>query len=68
MCCRKAEATEDGSGQVHRLPDSPEAYGAMITRPKAAPAQSRSAALSINLHMQLKQEPMLMLTLHSYGP
>ncbi len=31
------------SGQVHRLPDAPEAYGAMITRPKAAPAQSRSA-------------------------
>lgn len=33
------------SGQVHRLPDSPEAYGAMITRPMAAPAQSRSADL-----------------------
>lgn len=30
------------NGQVHRLPDSPEAYGAMITHPKAAPAQSRS--------------------------
>jgi hypothetical protein len=29
------------NGQVHRLPDSPEAYGAMISRPMAAPAQSR---------------------------
>ncbi|WP_407704557.1 hypothetical protein [Streptomyces spongiae] len=27
------------------LPDAPEAYGAMITRPKAAPAQSRSTDL-----------------------
>src|SRR3954471_11633878 len=35
------------SGQVHRLPDAPEAYGAMITRAKAAPAQSPSADLSI---------------------
>lgn len=35
------------SGQVHRLPDAPEAYGAMITRAKAAPAQSRSAALAV---------------------
>ena len=34
------------NGQVHRLPDSPEAYGAMITRPMAAPAQSRSANLT----------------------
>lgn len=34
------------TGQVHRLPDAPEAYGAMITRPKAAPAQSRSADLT----------------------
>lgn len=33
------------NGQVHRLPDAPEAYGAMITRPMAAPAQSRSADL-----------------------
>src|SRR5690606_748162 len=33
------------SGQVHRLPDAPEAYGAMITRAKAAPAQSRSTDL-----------------------
>lgn len=38
-------------GQVGRvtdhwpLPDAPEAYGAMITRPMAAPAQSRSADL-----------------------
>jgi hypothetical protein len=29
------------NGQVHRLPDAPEAYGAMITRAKAAPGQSR---------------------------
>lgn len=34
------------TGQVHRLPDAPQAYGAMITRPKAAPAQSRSTDLS----------------------
>lgn len=33
------------TGQVHRLPDAPEAYGAMISRPMAAPAQSRSTAL-----------------------
>lgn len=33
------------TGQVHRLPDAPEAYGAMITRAKAAPAQSRSTDL-----------------------
>lgn len=33
------------NGQVHRLPDAPEAYGAMTTRPKAAPAQSRSTDL-----------------------
>jgi hypothetical protein len=31
---------------VHSLPDSPEAYGAMITRPMAAPAQSLGANLS----------------------
>lgn len=31
------------NGQVHRLPDAPEAYGAMITRAKAAPGQSRYA-------------------------
>jgi hypothetical protein len=31
------------TGQVHRLPDAPKAYGAMITRAKAAPPQSRSA-------------------------
>lgn len=35
------------TGQVHRLPDAPEAYGAMITRAKAAPAQSRSADLGV---------------------
>jgi hypothetical protein len=29
------------NGQVNRLPDAPEAYGAMITRAKAAPGQSR---------------------------
>ncbi|MFJ8028853.1 hypothetical protein [Streptomyces sp. NPDC096311] len=29
------------AGQVHRLPYAPEAYGAMITRAKAAPPQSR---------------------------
>lgn len=34
--------------QVHRLPDTPEAYGAMITRAKAAPAQSRSTALILH--------------------
>ncbi|MFI6355475.1 hypothetical protein ACIBJF_23040, partial [Streptomyces sp. NPDC050743] len=34
------------TGQVHRLPDAPEAYGAMITRAKAAPPQSRYADLS----------------------
>lgn len=33
------------TGQVHRLPDAPEAYGAMITRAKAAPPQSRCADL-----------------------
>lgn len=33
-------------GQVHRLPDAPEAYGTMITRAKAAPPQSRSADLA----------------------
>lgn len=32
------------NGQVNRLPDAPEAYGAMITRAKAAPGQSHSAA------------------------
>ncbi|MYU25645.1 hypothetical protein [Streptomyces sp. SID8352] len=30
---------------ITRPPDSPSAYGAKITRPKAAPAQSRSADL-----------------------
>jgi len=33
------------TGQVHRLPDAPEAYGAMITCARAAPSQSRSADL-----------------------
>jgi hypothetical protein len=41
------------SGQVHRLPDAPEAYGAMITRPKAAPAQSRSADFRLGLAPRL---------------
>jgi hypothetical protein len=31
------------NGEVNRLPDAPEAYGAMITRAKAAPGQSRYA-------------------------
>lgn len=35
--------------QVHRLPDAPEAYRAMITRPKAAPAQSSSTDLKAKL-------------------
>ncbi|MGW5463769.1 hypothetical protein, partial [Streptomyces sp. NPDC003996] len=35
------------TGQVHRLPDAPEAYGAMITRAKAAPGQSRYADLAL---------------------
>lgn len=35
------------TGQVHRLPDAPEAYGAMITRAKAAPPQSRYADLRL---------------------
>jgi hypothetical protein len=34
------------TGQVHRLPAAPQAYGAMITRAKAAPPQSRSTNLS----------------------
>lgn len=34
------------NGQVNRLPDAPEAYGAMITRAKAAPGQSRYADLT----------------------
>lgn len=33
------------TGQVHRLPDAPQAYGAMITRAKAAPGQSPYADL-----------------------
>lgn len=35
--------------QFHRLPDAPEAYGAMITRTKPAPAQNRSADLLLTL-------------------
>lgn len=30
------------TGQVHRLPDTPEPYGVMITRAKATPPQRRS--------------------------
>lgn len=37
--------TSGFTGQVRRLPDAPEAYGAVITRAKAAPGQSRSADL-----------------------
>jgi len=37
--------TSGFTGQVHYLPDAPEAYGAMITRAKAAPAQNRSTDL-----------------------
>src|SRR5690242_4471827 len=43
------------NGQVHRLPDSPEAYGAMITRAKAAPAQSRLRRP--HGHAQLSRDP-----------
>jgi hypothetical protein len=35
------------TGQVHKLPDAPQAYGAMITRAKAAPPQSRSTAFAL---------------------
>ena len=41
------------NGQVHRLPDSPEAYGAMITRAKAAPGQSRYTDLRVKLRRPL---------------
>lgn len=37
------------TGQVHRPPDSQEAYGAMITRAKAAPPQTRSTDLTVSL-------------------
>jgi hypothetical protein len=33
--------------QVHRLPDAPQSYEAMISRAKAAPPQSRSANLIV---------------------
>lgn len=33
------------TGQVHRLADVPKAHGAIVTRPKVAPAKSRSADL-----------------------
>src|SRR5690606_40105268 len=52
------------NGQVHRLPDAPEAYGAMITRPKAAPAQSRSAALEV--HTSALTGPLHSVTYHTF--
>lgn len=36
------------TGQAHRLPAALEAYGAMITRAKAAPPQSRYIDLVTN--------------------
>ncbi len=47
---------DNHSGPVHRLPDAPEAYGAMITRAKAAPAQSRSADLVLNQQVRVAEE------------
>jgi hypothetical protein len=48
------------TGQVHRLPDSPEAYGAMISRPMAAPAQSRSVDLAPCLSAEVAmRQPLL---------
>lgn len=41
--------------QVHYLPDAPQAYGAMITRPKAAPPQSRSTGLVTTGSGELEQ-------------
>lgn len=50
------------TGQVHRLPDAPEAYGAMITRAKAAPPQSRSTDLTLLLaESQAEQAPIVIL-------
>ncbi|EFE69433.1 predicted protein [Streptomyces viridosporus ATCC 14672] len=45
------------TGQVHRLPDAPEAYGAKITRPKAAPAQSRSTDLAGLVRADVGKQP-----------
>lgn len=47
------------TGQVHRLPDAPEAYGAMITRAKAAPPQSRSADLVASAGAASSDNPIL---------
>lgn len=38
------------NGQIHRLPDSPEAYGGMITPLKAAPDKSHSTDLAGRVH------------------
>lgn len=43
-------ATSCSTGQLHGLPDAPEAYGAMITRPKAAPPTG-----SLNLSKRQEQ-------------
>jgi hypothetical protein len=56
------------NGQVHRLPDSPEAYGAMITPPKGAPAQSRSTDLltwAYTWHYQNAETGVLVTGVHS---
>jgi hypothetical protein len=55
------------TGQVHRLPDAPEAYGAMITRAKAAPPQSRSTDLGgpRSWDVQCRANPIGVLPLHS---
>ncbi|GAA3778852.1 hypothetical protein GCM10022206_17290 [Streptomyces chiangmaiensis] len=49
------------TGQVHYLPDAPKAYGATITRAKAAPPQTRSTDLCVstprNLIGGLMREP-----------
>jgi hypothetical protein len=47
------------TGQVHRLPDAPQAYGAMITRAKAAPPQSRSADLVASASAVSSDNPIL---------
>jgi hypothetical protein len=58
-CSTASSSTTPGAGPragsgASRLepvvPDAPEAYGAMITRAKAAPAQSRSADLRCSSH------------------
>lgn len=37
------------NGQVHRLPDAPEAYGAMITPPKQLPAKVAPPTLGLRV-------------------